>query len=146
PGRLPQGASWINPIDESEMIWIPPGPFVVGKDRRRAECKGFSLGRFPVTNAQFLRFIEETNYVPHDPDLFLTHWNGSRKLTKAMAECPVIHVSYIDALHYCKWAGLTLPTEWLWEKAARGPDGRDYPWGDDLPYRMKGPAVTNVAS
>jgi formylglycine-generating enzyme required for sulfatase activity len=125
---------WVNPIDDSQMIWIPSGPFLVGKDKIRAESKGFSLARFPVTVNQFHRFCIETDYFPPDehpdPELYESNWSGG-DLRKG--NHPIVYVSYIDALHYCKWAGLTLPTEWLWEKAARGPDGRLYPWGDELP-------------
>src|SRR5205085_2466509 len=119
-------------------VWIPPGPFAVGPDRERAEAPGFSLARFPVTNAQFGRFLDKTAYQPPDghpePELFLAHWKG-RRVPAAKQNHPVVWVSYIDALSYCRWAGLNLPTEWLWEKAARGADGRPYPWGDQPPVR-----------
>jgi serine/threonine-protein kinase len=127
------------------MVWVPPGPFHVGKDNEPAESPGFSLARFPVTNAQFERFLDESGYRP-PPDhpgeeLFLAHWtNGA--VPKGRGDHPVVWVSYLDALHYCAWAGLTLPTEWLWEKAARGPDGRPFPWGVEPPSEK----LTNVGT
>jgi serine/threonine-protein kinase len=145
--------AWVNPIDGSEMVWIPPGPFVVGPDRTRAESAGFSLGRYPVTNAQFKRFLDETGYVPPPehpaPQVFLSHWEKSGP-PKGAKDHPVVWVSFLDALAYCKWAGMALPSEWLWEKVARGPDGRSYPWGNEFPRPTTGPnkgkPLTNVDS
>ncbi len=148
--------SWVNPIDGSEMIWIPPGPFHVGEDRRHAESAGFSLARFPVTNVQFQGFLQQTGYSPADPCFFLQHWQDG-KIPPGLEAHPVVWISYLDALHYCRWAGLTLPTEWLWEKAARGPDGRPYPWGTQPPLTrvmdwharrqaVRSAELTNVAS
>jgi serine/threonine-protein kinase len=130
--------SWVNPVDGSEMIWIAPGPFYVGEGRRRAESPGFFLARHPVTNAQYRRFLDETGYTPPDddrvvPDGLPMQW-GLRRNPAGKADHPVTWVSFLDALHYCRWAGLALPTEWLWEKAARGPDGRTFPWGEVPPY------------
>jgi serine/threonine-protein kinase len=140
-------ATWVNPADASEMIWVPPGPFVVGSKKRAATCKGFSLARHPITNLQFERFLDETKYRPpkEHPDnaLFLSHWRGGR-CPANLALHPVVWVSYLDALEYCRWAGLTLPTQWLWEKAARGPEGRPFPWGEGAPSRRE--ALCNVES
>jgi serine/threonine-protein kinase len=87
----------------------------------------------PVTNAQFLQFLGASGYSPPEnhpePQYFLRHWREGR-IPKGMENHPAVYVSYIDALAYCRWADLTLPTEWLWEKAARGADGRRYPWGE----------------
>src|SRR5262245_53406809 len=144
----PRGSTlWTNPVDGSQMVWIPPGPFYVGKEKeRRAECRGFSLARYPVTMGQFARFLDVTRYFPpHDanPDEY-SEWTIRFQPRGELAQRPRVGVSYVDALHYCRWAGLTLPTEWMWEKAARGPDGRDYPWGDAWPEgRGK---LTNVDS
>ncbi len=128
--------TWLNPLDGSEMVWIPPGPFLIGPKCQPAESKGFSLARHPVTNAGFARFLAESGYKPPanhpGPDQFLAHWEGG-KVPKGREDHPVVFVSLIDALHYCRWAGLSLPTEWLWENAARGPDGRTYPWGEVRP-------------
>jgi serine/threonine-protein kinase len=146
PARTDQGprwaSSWRNPCDGSEMVWVPPGPFLVGPEPRgrqkqvTAEAPAFSLARHPVTNAQFKRFLDETGYKPPEwhprNDLFLADWSkGSPR--KSDEQHPVTWLSCFDALAYCRWAGLTLPTEWLWEKAARGPDGRPYPWGGEIP-------------
>lgn len=128
---------WTNPIDGSEMVWVPAGRFRYGDGKgAEAECGGFSLARCPVTNARFRRFLAETSYTPPDDhpenELFLSHW-GKAGPKKGTEEHPVTFVSLVDACTYCRWAGLTLPTEWLWEKAARGTDGRVYPWGAERP-------------
>jgi serine/threonine-protein kinase len=142
---------WVHPIDGSEMIWVPAGPFLYGmKYRKTAELPGFSLARFPVTNAQFQLFLEATQYQPPPehpfPELFLSHWGGKDRPPRGKESHPVTWVSYLDALHYCRWAGMTLPTEWQWEKAARGPDGRTYPWGEDNPRLLKGLANVNTSA
>lgn len=128
--------TWVNPIDGGEMVWIPPGPFVHGKLRKTAECAGFSLGREPVTNEQFGRFVEAAGYVP-DPDhaeneSFVSRWRPWN-VPKAKRLHPATFVSVFDAMAYCAWVGGSLPGEWQWEKAARGPDGRTYPWGEYPP-------------
>jgi serine/threonine-protein kinase len=156
PLRTPDGqpvpnATWVNPADGSEMVRIPAGRFVVGEDKEPAESPAFSLARFPVTNAQFKRFLAETNYQPPakhpGKELFLAHWRQSADVPQGLDRYPVVYVSYVDALEYCHWSGLTLPTEWLWEKAARGPDGRRYPWGDEEPRTGRGlERLTNVIS
>jgi serine/threonine-protein kinase len=130
--------SWVNPVDGCEMIWVAPGPFSVGEERRRAESPGFFLARHPVTNAQFQRFLDETDYTPPAdnpvvPGGLPLQW-GPGRTPEGKADHPVTGVSFLDALHYCRWAGLALPTEWLWEKAARGLDGRTFPWGEAYPY------------
>ena len=134
PKAMP--VSWINPVDGSDMIWVPAGPFVYGRSDKAATCDGFSLGRWPVTNAQFRRFLDQTGYEPHEapPDqiAFLAHWRGGA-IPAGKERHPVVNVSLLDALAYARWAGLTLPTEWLWEKAARGPEGRTHPWGEAPP-------------
>ena len=120
------------------MIWIPPGPFVYGTDDKRATSGGYFLARYPITNQQFQQFLAATDYRPAAGDAerakFLQSWPSSTSPPKGYERHPVVFVSLIDALHYCRWAGLTLPSEWLWEKAARGAEGRVYPWGDMPPW------------
>lgn len=128
--------TWVNPADGSEMVWIPPGKFQYGPENVEIETAGYSLGRHPVTNEQFAQFLEETGYKPDvdhpENELFVSHWQKGQP-PKGRERHPVVFVSIFDALAYCRWAGLTLPNEWLWEKAARGPDGRTYPWGNERP-------------
>jgi formylglycine-generating enzyme required for sulfatase activity len=145
---------WTNPVDGSEMVWIPAGTFYVGpKEKKRlAKSGGFSLARHPVTNDQFADFLADTQYTPPtehpDPERFVSHWQNG-KVPASLQKHPVIWVSYLDALAYCDWAGVTLPTESLWEKAARGPSGPPFPWGDISPlpeYGSKKPSLANVNS
>lgn len=126
--------TWTNPLDGTEMVWIPGGEFVYGTQRKTATLPGFSLARHPVTNGQFYEFLLHTEYEPsplhgESTDAWLSQWLHDGPPLR-LIQHPVTFVSLYDALAYCAWAGGTLPTEWMWEKAARGPEGRTYPWGE----------------
>ena len=91
----------------------------------------FYMDKHPVTNREFKRFMEATNYKPADPEQFLDHWvNGAP--VAGEEDLPVTYVSYEDAKAYAKWAGKRLPTEKEWQYAAQAGDGRRYPWGDTM--------------
>ena len=136
PGSAAPKRYWVNPIDGSEMVWIPPGPFMIGEEQRRVDAHGFFLARYPITYAQFDRYLAamrlEKEKNSHVEDLLRTR--GGLNHAPDRARYPVTQVSYLDSLSYCRWAGMTLPSEWLWEKAARGTDARTYPWGEQKPY------------
>tara|TARA_B100000609_G_scaffold172021_1_gene147279 strand:+ start:32621 stop:33571 length:951 start_codon:yes stop_codon:yes gene_type:complete len=127
---------WHNPVDNSEMIWIPAATFLQGDPAKPFQCAGFSMARHPVTNAQFAHFLEETGYQPsiYHPSkpYYLLHW-GQQECPEDLLTHPIVYISWIDAVHYCAWAGLTLPTSDMWEHAARGTDGRIYSWGNRTP-------------
>jgi len=112
------------------MVWVPPGPFImgaldVGKTRVVRLEQGFCIARAPVTNGQYARFVAATRRRPSE------HWRG-RTPPGWLRDHPVVNVSWDDAVAYAAWAGGRLPTEQEWEKAARGIDGRIYPWGDEF--------------
>ncbi len=113
---------------------IPGGSFQMGPSRRSVWLDDFYIDRYPVTNRQFARFLKATGYRPSDDEAhrFLSHWTGGL-FPERLADHPVVCVSWSDARAYCSWAGLRLPTEAEWEKAARGTDGRRYPWGRPNP-------------
>ena len=120
---------------EVPMVAIPAGEFIMGSDRgverppHTVFVEAFEIDMFEVTNEQFARFVEETGYVTDaekagDSMTWRTYAEGKPKH-------PVVKVSWNDAVAFCKWAGKRLPTEAEWEKAARGTDGRIYPWGNE---------------
>ncbi|MFT5432831.1 MAG: sulfatase activating formylglycine-generating enzyme, partial [Myxococcota bacterium] len=89
--------------------------------------------RFPVTNTQYRRFIRETGRPGpmHKIDWAIANYNWTgQQFRPGTADQPVVLVNRQEAAEYCRWRGARLPTEVEWEKAARGPDGQKYPWGD----------------
>jgi serine/threonine-protein kinase len=123
------GMAYLKGILGFPMVWVPPGPFLMGsgKGQHEVTLPGYWIGRYPVTVAQYRDFVEKSG---HDVD--------ERRL-KDPDDHPVRYVNWRDALAYCRWLNertglpVTLPSEAEWEKAARGTDGRIYPWGDEDP-------------
>lgn len=93
------------------------------------EIKPFYIDKYPVTNAEFKKFLDSSHYHPQDDFNFLKDWkNGT--FPDGGANKPVTWVSLEDAREYAKWAGKRLPHEWEWQFAAQGNDNRLYPWGN----------------
>jgi formylglycine-generating enzyme required for sulfatase activity len=126
---------------EPQMIHIPAGKFTMGsndyddeKPPHTVNLSDYYIGKYPVTNREYQAFVREAKYKAPQ------HWNG-REFPQGKANHPVVYVSWNDAVAYCAWLSkktgknYRLPTEAEWEKAARGTDGRKYPWGNDAPNR-----------
>ena len=126
-----------------ELIHIPAGEFLMGSDPDKdknarndeqpqytVQLPEYSIGKYPVTNAQYLAFVDATGQ--ESPK----HWKGG-KPPGDKEDHPVVYVTWHDAMAYCRWLAeatgeaYRLPSEAEWEKAARGTDGRIYPWGDE---------------
>jgi formylglycine-generating enzyme required for sulfatase activity len=141
---------------DSPMIKIPGGDFVMGSSaeeaqnikaqygkrdmyknhpfdeetpRRKVFVKAFLIDAHEVTVKEYAAFVHATGYAPPKS------WSGGHHDSSKEAY-PMIYVTHADASAYAKWAGKRLPTAEEWEKAARGPDGKVYPWGDSFdPYK-----------
>jgi len=119
--------------DPNPMIRIPAGDFIMGSDNRLedegpqylAHSGAYRMDVYEVTNLQYKQFIDATHR--RSPAHF-----RNRTFPEGKADHPVTFVSWFDAEAYCHWAGKRLPTENEWEKAARGVDGRIYPWGNEF--------------
>ncbi|MBZ5667190.1 MAG: formylglycine-generating enzyme family protein [Acidobacteriia bacterium] len=93
------------------------------------QIQSFWIDQYPVTNAEFKRFMDATHYHPADDHNFLKDWTGNQ-FPAGWDKKPVTWVSLDDARAYAQWAGKRLPHEWEWQYAAQGLDGRIYPWGN----------------
>jgi len=90
----------------------------------------FWIDKYPVTNVQFKKFLDATQYHPKDDLNFLRDWKDGN-YPSGWDNKPVTWVSLDDARAYASWAGKRLPHEWEWQYAAQGTDGRLYPWGNN---------------
>jgi CheY-like chemotaxis protein len=110
--------------DLGEMIPIPDGEFVMGDallgNQQTLTLPEFSIDKYEVANVQYKQFVDETKH-PAPWGTYPTQ----------RGEYPVVSVSWEDAQAFCEWAGKRLPSEAEWEKAARGQEGRLYPWGNE---------------
>ena len=127
PADKPSG-----PVVPEGMVMVPAGAYTIGRDegselerpRHTVELPAFFIDRTEVTNADYKKFVDATSHKPP------VNWKGGA-YNADLANYPVTGVTWQDAVDYAKWAGKRLPTEAEWEAAARGSDGRRYPWGDD---------------
>jgi formylglycine-generating enzyme required for sulfatase activity len=116
--------SYLHQKSGLEFVRIPAGEFLYGEERKKIFLPEFWIAKTVVTNAHYAHFVEETNHpVPQ-------HWQDQFPHPDDLANYPVVYVNWDDVTAYCEWAGVRLPTEEEWEKAARGTDGRLYPWGN----------------
>lgn len=125
----------LKPTPPAGMVYVPGGTFIMGRDEKdggdvyerpahQATVKPFFIDVYEVTNEEYAKFVRETTHRPP------TSWkNGTYSANDARK--PVTGVTWNDADDYAKWAGKRLPNEEEWEYAARGADGRLYPWGND---------------
>ncbi len=123
---------------QASMVKVPRGAFLRGSDpekdeaaraeeqpQREISTSAYFIDRLPVSSSQYRQFVEATGRTVH------TDWHTHNPEDKPHQ--PVVFVTWQDAADYAEWAGKRLPTEAEWEKAARGDDGRLYPWGDAEP-------------
>jgi len=152
PPADPQaGDVWVNPKDGAEMVYVPAGEFIMGstnadiaplRNQRpkppaegsndetpqfRVRLPAYWIDKCEVTMARYRRFCRETGReMPAAPNW---GWQDDH---------PIVNVTWHDAAAYAGWVGERLPTEMEWEKAARGTDGRKYPWGSQWPTAGSG--------
>ncbi len=123
------------------MIYVPAGEFIMGNEsefsnespKRKVYLDAFYIDQYEVTNAEYKEFIDATGHpMPYISALWAEPFNWRNgTYPPGKGDHPVVLVSWNDAAAYAKWAGKRLPTEAEWEKAARGTDGRAWPWGND---------------
>ncbi|MBE9507778.1 MAG: formylglycine-generating enzyme family protein [Chloroflexi bacterium] len=132
--------------DGKEMVYIPEGDFLMGSDEsleserpaHTAYVRAFYVDRYPVTNEEYKRFVDATGHpVPcYDVEWAEPHdynWDPEKRTPpEGREKHPVVLVGWEDARAYAAWAGKRLPTEAEWERAARGTDGRRWPWGNEF--------------
>jgi formylglycine-generating enzyme required for sulfatase activity/serine/threonine protein kinase len=143
PGRAEAATLYVEPTTNMRFLWVPGGQFWMGsgddekdayeneKPRHLVEVSGYWLAETAVTNGQYELFLRAERGI-REPSM----WRDRRY---NQAEQPVVGVSWHEAREFCRWLSevsgkkMELPTEAQWERAARGDDGRKYPWGGEAP-------------
>jgi formylglycine-generating enzyme required for sulfatase activity len=160
PACTTAGQTWVRPSDQMNMECVPAGNFTIGMKTCvfqgcGKEVNGGSqavtaywIDQTEVTNAMFGLFVTATNFLTGAEKTGASEVNGIAKPVNGADwlhpqgpdssidgknDHPVVQVNWFAAFAYCQWAGGSLPTELQWEKAARGTDGRLFPWGNSLP-------------
>ena len=119
----PCGAEGVGHHQPLELGWIGNDDRIDEKPLRQVKLSPFLMDKYEVTNEDYYAFIAATNRIPP------MHWTGNRP-PKGRERHPVVLVTWDDATAYAAWAGKRLPTAEEWEVAARGPDKREFPWGN----------------
>ena len=133
-------------VERDGMVLIPASEFLMGstddgissddeRPQRAVFVSAFWMDRYEITNARYKQFVDATGHpAPANPNPDFTLWFHGRPFP-GIDDHPVVNVDWQDALAYCQWANKRLPTETEWEKAARGTDGRRYPWGNEWDHK-----------
>jgi formylglycine-generating enzyme required for sulfatase activity len=141
------GSTMENPADWAMLVYVPAGEFVMGSEDGGSDERpvhsvyldAFWIYQTKVTNAMYATFLNaEGNQTEGgvtwldagDGDVRIHQVSGAWQVDSGYEEHPAIEVSWYGAAAYCQWAGVRLPTEAEWEKAACGTEGNIYPWGD----------------
>jgi len=153
----PLALNFLSALTPAGMVFVPAGPFSMGSDESAEEkpphtvwLNSYYIDRTPVLNAQFGPFWEDVSYAEtsdawagfeearkliHRTELrrapyywFDSEWNRPDR--------PLVGVNWYEAVVFARWAGKRLPSEAEWEKAARGADGRRFPWGNEFDGRL----------
>ncbi len=128
-----------------DMALVPEGKFLMGAGpgshadnlRREVVLDAFYMDKHEVTNGDYKRFVDKEGH--REP----RNW-AIRGYDEDLKDHPVVFVSYKDAEAYCTWMGKRLPTEEEWEKAARGTDGRVYPWGNEFKRDRANTSISGI--
>ncbi len=134
------GQTWTSPVDGMNLVCVPAGDFLMGstdgdadadddeKPQHTVYLDAYWIDQTEVTNAQYARCVAAG--ACRELETTGSNTRNSYYSNREYADYPVIHVSWFEARAYCTWAGRQLPSEAQWEKAARGTDGRMFPWGN----------------
>ncbi len=133
-GAWPQAAKGGQGRDGATMVLVPAGPFTMGSDEglpnerpvHAVTLDAYYIDQYEVTLSLYRKFLEVGKQASPP------NWDDEAATT--VGDRPAVGMSWSAASAYCQWAGKRLPTEAEWEKAARGTDGRRYPWGEMQPF------------